>query len=113
MLLRQKLLYSYWLRLYKKISKPERFGIGERIDKLFIELLESAQDMRFARLGNKIQHIDKILFNLNKIKFLSEIAWENKLISTEEFSRFIIEIEEIGRELGGWKKGLTKTPIQG
>jgi len=111
-LLKQKTLYSYWLKLYRKISKPERFGIGERIDKLFIELLESAQDMRFARRENKIQHIDKILFNLNKIRFLTEVSWENKLISTKEYSEFISGLEKIGKELGGWKKELTKTPAE-
>ena len=112
MLLKQKILYSYWLKLYRKISKPERFGIGERIDKLFIELLESAQDMRFAGQQNKIQHIDKILFNLNKIRFLTEVSWENKLISTKEYSEFISGLEKIGKELGGWKKELTKTPAE-
>ena len=68
--------------------------------------------MRFARLENKIQHIDKIVLNINKIRFLSEIAWENKLVTTREYSEFLIQLETIGRELGGWKKGLTKTPAQ-
>lgn len=66
--------------------------------------------MRFAGGESKLTYIDKIIHLINKIRFLSEIAWENKLITTKEFSELVSKSEEIGRALGGWKKGLKKTP---
>jgi hypothetical protein len=37
-----------------------------------------------------------------------QIAWENKCISSEKYSVLSEKLEEIGRMLGGWKKGLEK-----
>ena len=40
-----------------------------------------------------------------------QLAWENKLIPTDKYAEISKQLEEIGRQLGGWKKGLqTKTP---
>jgi hypothetical protein len=45
------------------------------------------------------------------LKFFIQLAWENKLISTEQNIELSKNLEEIGRQLGGWKKGLeTKLP---
>ena len=35
-----------------------------------------------------------------------QLAWENKLIKTEKYAGLSSELEEVGRMLGGWKKGL-------
>ncbi|MBI1974676.1 MAG: hypothetical protein HYS51_02435 [Candidatus Zambryskibacteria bacterium] len=45
---------------------------------------------------------------MDRIKFFAEIAWENELINSKEYSEFLQQLEKIGLELGGWKKGLNK-----
>ena len=35
-----------------------------------------------------------------------QLAWEGKLIPTEKYSVLLADLGEIGRQLGGWKKGL-------
>jgi len=92
--------------LYKKISKPERFGIGEKIDNLFLEVLELTHQSRYASLSNKILFLEQAILKIDKTKFFSEIAWENKLMTTKEYSVFLDNLEKIGTELGGWKKGI-------
>ncbi|MEK7194509.1 MAG: four helix bundle protein [Patescibacteria group bacterium] len=68
--------------------------------------------MRFAPSINKIPYLTKAISKIDKIKFFAEIAWENKLTTTKEFSEFLIQIQNIGKELGGWKKGLIKNSSQ-
>ena len=35
-----------------------------------------------------------------------QLAWESKLIPTDKYAIISKELEEIGRMLGGWKKGI-------
>jgi len=106
LLFKEKNTYTYWLKLYKKISKPERFGIGEKIDDLFLETLELTYKGRYASLSNKIPFLEQAILKIDRIKFFSEILWENKLMTTKQYVEFLEKLEEIGRELGGWKKGI-------
>ncbi len=101
-----KIAYAYWLKLYRKFPKPERFGIGEKIDKLFLETLELTYKSRYASLLNKIPFLEQAILKIDTVKFFSEIAWENKLIPTAQYSEFLEKLECIGRELGGWKRGI-------
>ncbi len=107
-LFKEKTTYSYWLRLYRRMSKPERFGIGEKIDILFLQILELTHTSRFTSISNKLPYLEQAVLKIDRIKFFAEIAWENKLINNKEYSEFFHKLEEIGRELGGWKKGLSK-----
>ena len=79
---------------------------------MFLDILELTQEMRYSPSANKVSYIEKAITKIDKTKFLSEIAWENKLVTTREYSEFLIQLETIGRELGGWKRGLIKTPAQ-
>jgi len=105
-LFKEKTAYSYWLTLYRKIAKPERFGIGEKIDKLFLEVFELTHSSRYASLTNKIPYLDQTMLKLDKMKFFAEIAWDNKLINSGEYAQLLEQLERIGRELGGWKNGI-------
>ena len=50
--------------------------------------------------------LNKAITKLDILRFFTQFAWENKLIPTDKFSELLSELDEIGRQLGGWKKGL-------
>ena len=52
--------------------------------------------------------LNKAITKLDVVKFFAQLAWESKLIPTEKYSHLLASLEEIGRQLGGWKKGLQK-----
>lgn len=55
--------------------------------------------------------LGKTISRLDIVKFFIQIAWENKLIPTEQYIELTNSLQEIGKQLGGWKKGLeTKLP---
>jgi hypothetical protein len=50
---------------------------------------------------------------LDGVKFFLQIAWENKCIPNEKYLKLSEDLNEIGKMLGGWRKGLqTKTPLK-
>lgn len=56
--------------------------------------------------------LNKAITRLDVVKYFVQLAWENKLIASNKYSDFLPRLEEIGRQLGGWKKGLQKkTPV--
>ena len=57
--------------------------------------------------------LSKTIAKLDNLKFFIQLAWENKLIPTDKYSVLSENLEEIGRMLGGWRKGLQqKTPTK-
>lgn len=55
--------------------------------------------------------LNKTITKLDIVKFFTQLAWESKIIPTNKYSDLISKLGEIGRQLGGWKKGLqAKTP---
>lgn len=50
---------------------------------------------------------------LDNLKFFLQLAWENKCLANSNYAELSSQLEETGRMLGGWKKGLEmKTPAR-
>ena len=65
----------------------------------------------YSPFEQKIIILTKTISRLDILKLFLQIAWENKLIPTKKYTELSIKIQEAGRMLGGWKKGLlSKTP---
>jgi len=113
-ILREKEAYKYWLILHRDFPKTERYGIGRRIDTLFLEVLELNFAASYLPPDQKIILLGKTISRLDILKFFLQLAWENKLIPNEKYIALSQNLEEIGRMLGGWKKGLfqKKTPAK-
>lgn len=108
---KEKDAYQFWLILHKNIPKTERFNLGQKIDLLFIDILELSFTALYLPPEQKIILLGKAISRLDLLKFFMQLAWENKLIPTDKFTALSQKLEEIGRIIGGWKKGLqSKTP---
>lgn len=40
------------------------------------------------------------------LKFFVQLAWESKIIPNDKYITLSAKLEEVGKMLGGWKKGL-------
>ena len=108
---KEKEAYSFWLKLHKNFPKVERLGLGNKIEAVFISVLELTFSSSYLAPEQKIILLGKTISRLDILKFFLQLAWENKLIPTEKYADLSSRLEEIGRMLGGWKKGLlNKTP---
>lgn len=112
-IIKEKEAYKYWLPLYRNFPKTERFSLGQRIGQLFIEILELTFTSLYLPPDQKIILLGKTISRLDVLKFFLQLAWENKLIPQDKYLEISKMAEEIGRMLGGWKKGLLcKTPAK-
>lgn len=109
-LFKGKASFKIWADVHKDFPRTEKFGLGRRIDEIFLLLLEQIFITSYLPLQEKITALGKISHTLDKLKFFMQLAWEHKRIPTEKYTLISKELEEIGRQIGGWKKGLlTKT----
>jgi len=111
---RAKTAYKTWLIVHRKMARSERFGIGDRIDALWLDLLDSLRKAAYASVSQKIPPLDDALRAIDAVRFFIQIAWESELMAQSHFIALGKDIEEIGRMVGGWKKGiLAKNPPPG
>ena len=102
--------YKQWIIIERNLPKCERFGLGQRVDLLFTDLLDILQKASFSPIETKISLLGGSLIKIDSLRFFIQFCWELKLIPSKQFTLIGQEIEEIGRMIGGWRKGLiTKT----
>ncbi len=95
------------------MPREERFGIGEKIDGLFLETLDGLRIATFTNLERKLAALQIVSLKIDGLKFFLQLAWETKLVSRNHYATLGEAVEEVGRMVGGWKKGLhTKTPAR-
>lgn len=80
---------------------------------MFLEMIELSFISSYLPVDQKIIMLSKAITRLDVLKLFLQIAWENKLIPAEKYLELSSKLQEIGRMLGGWKKGLlSKTPAR-
>lgn len=90
------------------MPRTERFGIGTRLDSTFLEVLEALRRATYIKKEEKIPFLEYAINKTDSLQFFLQLAWEIKLIPNEKYIQLAKEIEEIGRMVGGWRKGIQK-----
>lgn len=105
-----KSAYKQWIVIERNLPKCERFGLGQRVDLLFTDLLDILQKASFSQMGAKISLLSDALVKIDSLRFFIQLCWELKLIPSKQFTTLGEAVESIGKMVGGWRKGLlTKT----
>lgn len=105
-LTRLKTAYQLWQSFVPHIPKIHRYTFGGKIDSLFLDTLELLFRAQYAKPETKIQYLTAVIGKTDLLKFFLQIGWENRLIDEKRYLNLSQELREIGRMLGGWKKGL-------
>jgi len=93
--------------------KARRFTIASKIENYFLELLEIIFVSLYSPPEHKILKLIVATAKLDGIKFFLQIAWEHKCVSNEKYLELSEKLREVGRMIGGWRKGLEKkTPAK-
>lgn len=97
------------------MPRTARYTTGTRIENQFLDLLELIYKAYYASLENKSEKIVEAINKNDIIKYLLQIAYENKFVKEKEYLELSVKLQEVGKILGGWKKGIeqkTKTPTK-
>ena len=104
-----KRVYKAWILIERNLPRCERFGIGQKIDFLFIGLLDILQKTSFSPINLKIPLLNQAQTKIDSLRFFIQLCWEIKLISSKQFTAIGQQVEQIGKMIGGWRKDLIKT----
>jgi len=110
-LAKTKEAYSLWFQALVDFPKVYRYNLGGKIENCFLSLLENTFITAYLSGEKKANQLSLAILKLDSLKFFLQLAWENKCLSNIKYTALSEQLDEIGRMLGGWKKGLdNKTP---
>ena len=93
-----------WHELLVHIPKSSRYTLGEKIDALFIETIELIFIAQYVRKEQKLPALQKSNTKFDTLKFLLQVLWEIKGISTNQYGLLSEKLNDTGKMLGGWLK---------
>lgn len=104
-------VYKTWYSYRDGIPKRSRYTLGDKIDARFIQVLELLQVASYQNAIEKLPTLERALSSIDTLKFLLRIAWELRVFDDKKYATLSKDLDEVGRQVGGWRRGLqTKTP---
>jgi hypothetical protein len=104
-----KSAYLLWYGYYQLLPKAHRHTLGQRIDTLFIEGIETITSAIFLGREDKAPYVRLAIRKVDTLKVLLMVLWETKSIDNKKYAALSLKVEEVGKMLGGWIGQLTKT----
>ena len=108
MLEKLKTVYKLWHEYHEKLPKTQKYSLGNRIDKLFIESIEVTVTAAFLPKEEKVPWVRLAIRKADTIKILLTILWETKSLDDKKYIALSEILNEVGKMLGGWNGQLHK-----
>ena len=103
-----KSAYLVWHDVHIILPQVNRYTLGNKIDKLFIEVIENTATAAFSRKEDQMIYVKRASKKLETLKILLMVLWETKSITNKKYIELSLALDEIGRMLGGWNNQLLK-----
>lgn len=85
-----------------------RHSLGQRIDTLFVEVIEAISAASFLSPTEKHPYVRLAIKKADTLHILLMILWETKSFDDKKYITLSLVLDEIGKMLGGWNGQLTK-----
>lgn len=83
------------------MDKLTRFGLGAKIESLFIETIQNIFIASRKQKQEKLEYLNKASDSFDLLKFLLQIMWEMDLLDNRKYIALSKFLDEIGRMIGG------------
>lgn len=103
-----KEVYVLWFGYYQTLPKLHRHSLGQRIDTLFIEIIEAIAIASFLAREEKHPWVRLAIRKADTLKILLMVLWETKSLDNKKYIALSVKLDEVGRMLGGWSGQITK-----
>jgi hypothetical protein len=97
-----------WITFYETLPKIHKYTLGQKIDTLFIEVIEAISIATFLSREEKLPWVRLAIRKTDTLKILLLVLWEAKSIDNKKYVALSFKVEEIGKMLGGWSGQLLK-----
>ena len=102
-------LYDFYKNLsqaIEKFPKTKRYGLGQKLDQIALELIEFIVRASYLQREQKPPVLEKSIVSADILKILLRLAKDNKAIDNKKYLQLESNLQEIGRMLGGWKRSI-------
>ena len=89
-----------------KFPRARRFTLGERIESGLLEVLERLIEAAYSRGPQKSAALNAANLKLDVVRHLWRLAWELKVLPGKQYGHGAGLMEELGRQIGGWRRGV-------
>lgn len=107
MVIRLKDTYALWQQFLISFPKQNRYTLGTKIDGIFLNAIEFCFLASYASKETKLVHLERCISRVDLLNLLLQLAWDVRALDNQKYIRLAEQLNEVGRMLGGWKKGLT------
>ena len=101
--------YNQWRIVQNDLPKKSRYTIGNKIDQLFTDVLESIFIANYLTPNQKLPYVEQAVRRLDLLKFFLQVAWEVKDVDNKKYINLSELLSEVGRMVGGWRNNLKAT----
>lgn len=95
-------MYKLWDEFCNHFPKKSRYTLGEKIDRYFLETIESLFSAGYSTKPEKVPFLKRAGVKLDLLKFFLQIAWELQALDNKKYIALSEPLNEIGKMLGGW-----------
>ncbi len=99
-------MYGIWQAYLIHFPKQNRYTLGSKIDEVFLLAIEYCFLASYAPKDTKIIHLNRCISRVDLLKLLLQLSWEIQALDTKKYTVLSEQLQEVGRMLGGWRKGL-------
>ena len=85
-----------------KFPRNHKFTVGDRIEETLLDILELLIEAAYTK--NKVMTLYEANIKLQKFRLMIRMSKDLKLISVKQYQFASRHIEEIGKQIGGWRK---------
>ncbi|MBU1952531.1 four helix bundle protein [Patescibacteria group bacterium] len=96
--------YKTWHECLIHFPRLDKYTLGIKIDNLFCNLIELLLEACHTNREAKLEIITTACVRLDALKYFAKIAWELKAMDNKNYACLSVNLNEIGKMLGGWKK---------
>ncbi len=103
--------YALWYSFLNVLPKTHRYSLGQKIDDLFVDVISAVVTAAFLSPEEKLPYVRHAIRKMDTLKVLLMILWELKSLENKKYLALSVQIDEVGRMLGGWQGQLKKKTL--
>jgi hypothetical protein len=85
-----------------KLPRSHKFTLGDRITNLALDTLDLLVQAVYTR--RKLELLKQANLNLERLRYMIRLCYDLKLFSLKGYEYVSREINEVGKQVGGWIK---------
>lgn len=91
-----------WYGYYQILPKHHKHSLGQRIDTLFVEIMEAIATASFLTPKDKPPYVRLAIRKIDTLRVLLMVLWETKSLDEKKYILLSMKMDDIGKMLGGW-----------